>query len=91
MNTLQQLPHREKVPAGWTQPDTKDIGIDDEYAIMTEETFQQLMDPPTYNATDAWVGKLWRTPWQGVWYLSWYGPSDKPDQCSGNHRKILIA
>ena len=47
-------------------------------------------------------GKMWRRrePYQheagdvreatGRWYLMWFGASDNPDNCSINHRKIII-
>lgn len=87
----------------WKQPPVTDILIDDTHALMTEETFRQLMEYSATNPTGAYEGKMWRRHdgsfdreflahgGKPVWMLCWYGESKiGPGYVSNNYREILL-
>jgi hypothetical protein len=70
----------------WDQPDRSEIEIDDTHALMARDTFAKLADYRRSNPSGVYEGKMWR---RGN-FLVWYGPSDLPDMCGVNYRKILV-
>jgi len=65
----------------WSQPDSDEILIDSSVAMMTEINLNKLKDCTGSPPYPPIAGKMWRTKWQGKWWLWWYS---KPD-LSGNH------
>jgi hypothetical protein len=75
----------------WDQPNRDDILIDDEWALMTQDTLGRLMEYSMSYPTGVYDGKMWKfRTFSGVWYLRWYGPSDQPGKYSINSRKVLL-
>lgn len=76
--------------AHWRQPNRFTIEIDATHALMTRATMDMLAEYSCSIPTGVYEGKMWKALSKGVWYLAWYGPCDKPDQCSINYREILL-
>lgn len=90
----------------WTQPSREAILVDDVHALMTEAVFERLPEYSATVPTGVYEGKMWRRhdglyanierrqrnlpDGPQEWLLCWYGPSDQPDHCSINYRKILL-
>lgn len=84
----------------WKQPDSSSVIINDEYALVTEQVFENLPEYSQTIPTGAYEGKMWKAEYQpclygkftrtGKWFLRWFGYSDKPEMVSNNQRKILI-
>lgn len=78
----------------WDQPDRSKIIIDDKYAIMTEQTMNELKEYSTTNPSGVYEGKMWRSKFvengKTIHYLHWYSNSEKPNYCKHNVRNILI-
>jgi len=78
----------------WEQPSASDIEIDDKYAMMTKEIFEQLKDYSCTMPTGVYPGKMWKRRMNyhdesKGWLLVWYGHCDKPNHCSKNFREII--
>lgn len=78
--------------SAWSQPDSQQILIDNEYALMPKSFPSSLMDYSMSYPSGVYSGKMWkRLDPQWGWLLFWYGPSEKgPEYCSTNYRKILV-
>lgn len=87
----------------WKQPSPESILIDDCHAIMDQAAFDALGEYSSSMPSGVYDGKMWKRS-DGVydvdflagggipeWLLMWYGPSEVPDKCSINSRKILLA
>lgn len=87
----------------WEQPSNEQIAVDDSHALMDTATFDALAEYSCTHPSGVYEGKMWRRH-NGIydekflksggipeWLLMWFGPSDDPDKCSINSRKILIA
>ncbi len=80
----------------WDQPSTANILIDDTHAMMSSLDFDKLAEYNTTFPSGVYDGKMWKrinladNGVDKVSWLCWFGPSDKPDQCSINSREILI-
>lgn len=75
----------------WDQPDRSEITIDDKHAMMSEKTFNKLLNYSHSIPSAAYEGKMWRGQYQeGGWYLRWYGLSHDPDMISNHQRDIII-
>lgn len=87
----------------WRQPPLDRILMDGTHALMNMATFEALQEYSASKPTGVFEGKMWRrhdgvfdqefiaSGGKPVWMLCWYGPSDKPDHVSNNHRKILLS
>jgi hypothetical protein len=74
----------------WDQPKREDILIDREgRALVSTRVFKALPEYSSTIPTGVYEGKMWRRHEGDRWFLCWYGPSDKPDQCSINARILL--
>lgn len=74
----------------WNQPDTKNILIDDEYAILDDKDFSKLSTYSTSRPSGVYAGKMWKRECpDGSFILCWYGYDQKPNMCSINERYIL--
>lgn len=61
----------------WCQPKREDILVDNQFAIMSQETFDQLMEYSTTNPIGIYDGKMWKST--GKFknsFLKWYAPTD---------------
>lgn len=75
----------------WEQPKREDILMDDQYAIMTMETYRRLHEYNTTYPTGVYEGKMWSTfhPLHGM-YLRWWAPTEDPKMCKVLFRKIIV-
>jgi hypothetical protein len=88
-------PMTHPLSSAWHQPPRRDIEIDDKYAMMSRRTFEALHEYSCSLPSGVYEGKMWRRgePYiepRSVWYLGWFGCSDKPDKVSINWREIII-
>lgn len=61
MNKLIQIPPiTNRLGFGWEQPDTSEMLVDDEYAVMSKETFDKLKDYTASQPTALYNGKMWK-------------------------------
>ena len=77
----------------WDQPKNAEIEIDDLYALMSEESFEQLYEYSMSVPTGAYAGKMWkaRNRLRDVWYLRWYeDDSVNNGMCLIQTRMILV-
>ena len=93
LNTVPVMVH--PLSMHWVQPPLDRILIDDEHALMDKADFERLAEYSATNPSGAYVGKMWRRhevkKGSDLWYLGWYGHSEKPGFVSNNWRLILIA
>lgn len=96
-------PMTEPLGRHWQQPDPDAILVDEHHAVMTRESFEQLLEYTGTIPTGAYAGKMWRRHqvdidarrggvFSSLWLLCWY--SDDPEHagyCRINYREILIA
>lgn len=76
----------------WKQPHRRYIEIDEEYALMTKQTFEGLRE---YSLTipspsGKYEGKMWKANRGGIWYLYWYDDDDNPSMIKIERREILL-
>lgn len=76
----------------WRQPKREEIALDDVgQAAMSKETFDLLPEYSASRPSGVYEGKMWKARGgEHYWLLFWYGPSDKPEMCSINHRVIVF-
>ncbi len=85
----------------WDQPKTSDILIDEDFALMTQDTFDSLAEYSCSQPTGCYPGKMWKRhngafdpsckPEDCRWVLAWYDFSDKGEMyCTTQCRTILI-
>jgi len=76
--------------SAWDQPNPDYFLIDDTHVIMSERDFKWLRDYSSSQPSGVYDGKMWKSQWNGVWSLKWFGPSDKPGFCSTSCREIIV-
>lgn len=74
----------------WRQPDPARILLDDEHAVMDEQTFTALNEYSTTLPSGVYPGKMWRANIGNSWMLRWFGECGDPTRCSNNQREILL-
>lgn len=84
-------PMTHPLSRAWDQPSTDKILIDDEHAVMDQQTMIQLKQYYPTIPSGVYAGKMWRaqTEHHGD-FLMWYSDSDNPDKCCINSRQILL-
>jgi hypothetical protein len=91
MNDLITIPEIPN-PLGkeWIQPKTSEILVDNNFAVMTENTFHELLKYTLDESTELYVGKMWKSyiPKEDKYLLTWCYKSDK--KIYFEHREILI-
>lgn len=107
---IDKLEEKEPIPrmthplsSAWEQPDRSRITVDATHAMMSQKTFEELMEYSASQPTGAYEGKMWRREdgafdyefiargGKPTWMLCWYGPSEKgPDWVKTNMREIII-
>jgi hypothetical protein len=76
----------------WQQPNPSEIEIDDTHALMSQRTFDALLEYSASNPTGVYAGKMWRRHAGDLWLLCWYGESQiGPGYVSNNYRAVLIS
>ncbi len=89
----------------WKQPKRDSILLDDKVAVMSQESFDELLEYNTSYPSGVYEGKMWKrkvmielgfdralTPsYPIIWYLCWFGHSDTPGKVSVNTREIIIS
>ena len=83
-------PITHELGAYWKQPPLSDLLVDETHAVMTERTLKALAEYSTTIPTGVYEGKMWRRATYPGWLLCWYGPGDRPDNCSIATREILV-
>lgn len=73
----------------WQQPPRDEILVDETHALMTQTTLDQLHDCSGSRPTAVYAGKMWRSRWQGHWWLWWYG-TETNKQSSVERRPIIL-
>ncbi len=74
----------------WGQPPRRFIEVDDESALMSEQTFKGLKEYSDTLPSGKYEGKMWRMNARGTWYLCWYSKDKNPKFIIVNRREILI-
>lgn len=80
----------------WHQPDRSEIMIDEECAVMTVRTLNDLWEYSCTNPSFVYPGKMWRCKKNYYdeskgWLLKWFGPYEKGEDWVSNHcREILL-
>lgn len=64
----------------WCQPKREDILVDEEFAVMSQETFEALMEYSRSIPTGAYDGKMWKRLQQHRTLLCWFAPTDYLDR-----------
>lgn len=91
-NTIPEMTHPLSI--AWDQPNSNKIIVDDNHAVMTEQTLMKLKNYSHSTPSGVYEGKMWRSVHEQknktFNYLHWYGFSNDPDKCSHNVRLILL-
>jgi hypothetical protein len=91
MNNLITIPKMtHPLSKGWDQPNQNRMLIDDEVAIMDSITAHELKEYSCSTPTGVYEGKMWRSFYNGNWYLNWWDNSDEPDKCIQRQRLLLV-
>lgn len=76
--------------SNWRQPSSKNMAIDDEYAIIDDCDWRKLATYSTSRPSGVYAGKMWKRKCPDrSFILCWYGYDEKPNLCSINERYIL--
>lgn len=78
----------------WDQPDTNDILVDDNYALMDQHVFNSLSEYSATIPSGVYAGKMWKRDTGKTigWWLCWYIDTPANDgTCTIMHRQIIIA
>lgn len=90
--TAEQIIPQITDPRGksWQQPHRRFIEMDDEVALMSEQTFKALKEYSTSLPSGQYAGKMWKAKVGGKWYLRWLSNTDSPAFLNINTREILV-
>lgn len=80
----------DKRGMSWNQPHRRYIEIDEEYALMTKQTFEGLRKYSLTIPSGEYEGKMWKVNRGGIWYLYWYDHDDNPSMIKIERREILL-
>ena len=75
--------------AYWSQPHRDQIEVDETHALLNKTAFDKLSEYSQTIPTGVYEGKMWKRKEYKVWWLCWFGPSNLPDNCDTNYRRIL--
>lgn len=81
--------------AHWTQPDPKNIVLDNDYAMMRKKDFDRLPDYTRSEPTGKYNGKMWKGQFQVSgqmkWFLCWcHDENDLSGEIYISYREILV-
>ena len=76
----------------WDQPKNTEIEIDDIYALMSEESFEELKEYSCSIPTGVYAGKMWKAfnPLKDEWYLRWYEDNQMNSEVCNIKTRIII-
>jgi hypothetical protein len=74
----------------WQQPDSKNIIISYKYALMSETDFNNLYEYSSSTPSGVYIGKMWKSKRNNIWYLVWFSECEDPKFLNNNYREILI-
>lgn len=79
----------------WRQPDSKNIVLDKDYAVMSKKDFDLLPDYTMSEPTGKYNGKMWkgqfRVKGQERWFLCWcHDENTVSQEIYISYREILI-
>lgn len=75
----------------WQQPAQDSVLVDDDYALMSESDFSQLLEYSTSIPTGVYEGKMWKRRCSDGWMLGWYGfEVDDGKAVTTNFREVLL-
>lgn len=75
----------------WRQPSPQEILVDDEHAVMSRSTYDELLEYSTTIPSGVYPGKMWKAVYGDRAFLRWFGIVDgRTDVCSNNQRLILL-
>ncbi len=74
----------------WEQPDRNRILLDEKYAVMDLEVFEELLEYSYSNPTGKYLGKMWKGKQAGRWFLFWYDKDADPAYLAIPNREILL-
>jgi hypothetical protein len=75
----------------WRQPAREDVLVDDERAVLSCGTYQQLEEHSSTIPSGVFPGKMWKAMYGDRAYFRWFGIVDeRTDVCSNNEREIRI-
>lgn len=80
----------DKCGMSWKQPHRRYIEIDEEYALMTKQTFEGLREYSVTIPSGKYEGKMWKAYRGGICYLYWYDYDDNPSMIKIERREILL-
>mgnify|MGYP000010999704 FL=1 len=80
----------DKRGMSWNQPHRRYIEIDEEYALMTKQTFKGLREYSLTIPSGKYEGKMCKANRGGTWYLYWYDHDDNPEMIKIERREILL-
>lgn len=84
------LPEDADLARGWEAPQRTGVLIDETHAMMSQPSFDKLLDYSVSMPSGVYPGKMWKAHVRGEgWFLRWYGQGP-PGMCTNNERKILI-
>jgi hypothetical protein len=69
-------PITDPLGRGWRQPDSRQVLIDDNCAMMTEQLFKNLAEYSTSTPSGVYPGKMWKSRRGNIWYLRWFAADD---------------
>ncbi len=75
------------MPEQWVQPSVEDLIVDNEYTVMTQQSFNLLQHYQHSIPAKIYVGKMWR---KGDLLCWWRYRDSSESQISIEYRKILI-
>lgn len=83
-------PLTEPILKNWSQPDRKDIIVDDKSALMLKETFNLLQEYPDKWHTYCYPGKMYKRIYMDTYILIWFTYHKDPNKVSVEVRNIII-
>jgi hypothetical protein len=86
-------PITEPMGRHWIQPDRSRVLVDETHAVTDQQAFDMLPEYSSTTPSGVYPGKMWkRQDNTGAWWLRWFGIVDgRPDVCSNNCRRLLVA
>lgn len=76
----------------WDQPPREEIAIDDDVALMSQKTFNVLLNYSHTLPSGKYEGKMWKAHFSDGWYLRWYvNDPDDPQGLLIPSRRIVIS
>lgn len=75
----------------WDQPDKDNVLVDNKNALMSKKSFNELLEYSCSQPSGVYEGKMWKSQYNGTWYLKWFDFHSNPEYVSTKSREIIIA